>query len=185
MPYPILWILLPFYLCYSWPSSFLFLPWRMIFHRHFSHSLKFHHHSLDDSTPVTNITPVTDCPPSPSGAMPSTSSSTTHTTRAPPLTHPMITSVKHGISKPISHLNLHTTTESLIPKSHLHALRDPNWVISLRDEFDGLISKKISKLVPGPQGANIVRYMWLFIKKYRAGGSFDKYKALLVANGKS
>nr|GEX68907.1 ribonuclease H-like domain-containing protein [Tanacetum cinerariifolium] len=39
----------------------------------------------------------------------------------------MVTRAKVGISKPLARMNFHATTTSAIPRSHLHALRDPNW----------------------------------------------------------
>nr|GEW80071.1 ribonuclease H-like domain-containing protein [Tanacetum cinerariifolium] len=42
-------------------------------------------------------------------------------------THPIVTRAKDGISKPVDRLTLHTTTTSHLPRSHIHALRDPNW----------------------------------------------------------
>ena len=96
----------------------------------------------------------------------------------------MVTRAQHGISKPIQRLNLHTTTESPIPRSHLHGLRDPNWTIAMKDEFDAFISNRTWKLVPGPHGVNVVRSMWLFKNKYKADGTLDRYKVRLVANGK-
>ncbi|GJZ65289.1 ribonuclease H-like domain-containing protein [Tanacetum coccineum] len=38
----------------------------------------------------------------------------------------MVTRAKAGISKPLARMNCHATTTSPIPRSHLHALRDPN-----------------------------------------------------------
>nr|GEY30053.1 ribonuclease H-like domain-containing protein [Tanacetum cinerariifolium] len=37
--------------------------------------------------------------------------------------------------------------------------------------------------VPRPEGANIIRCMWLFRHKFLADGTFSRYKARLVANG--
>nr|GEV34818.1 ribonuclease H-like domain-containing protein [Tanacetum cinerariifolium] len=40
-----------------------------------------------------------------------------------------------------------------------------------------------STSVPRPEGANIVRYMWLFRHTFLADGTLSRYKARLVANG--
>lgn len=40
----------------------------------------------------------------------------------PPSPYPMITLSLVGISKPIQHLNLHTTTKAPLPRSHLQSL---------------------------------------------------------------
>ncbi|GKB82307.1 ribonuclease H-like domain-containing protein [Tanacetum coccineum] len=42
-------------------------------------------------------------------------------------THPMVTRAKAGIFKPLEHMNCHVTTTSPLPRSHVHALRDPHW----------------------------------------------------------
>ncbi|GKF54392.1 ribonuclease H-like domain-containing protein, partial [Tanacetum coccineum] len=40
-------------------------------------------------------------------------------------------------------------------------------------------------LVPRPANVNIVRSMWLFRHKFNPDGSLSRYKARLVANGRS
>ncbi|GJW12626.1 ribonuclease H-like domain-containing protein [Tanacetum coccineum] len=97
----------------------------------------------------------------------------------------MTTRSKSGISKPISHLNLNVTTESPLPRSHLYAISDPNWLQAMTAEYDALISNGTWALVPRPTDVNVVRSMWLFKKKYKADGSLERYKARLVANGRS
>ncbi|GJU41783.1 ribonuclease H-like domain-containing protein [Tanacetum coccineum] len=62
-------------------------------------------------------------------------------------THPMVTRAKAGTFKPLERMNCHVTTTSPLPRSHVHALRDPNW-------------KKLY-------------------------GTLSRYKARLVANGRS
>ncbi|GJT98878.1 ribonuclease H-like domain-containing protein [Tanacetum coccineum] len=42
-------------------------------------------------------------------------------------THHMVTHVKAKISKPFARMNCHATTTLPIPRSYLHALRNPNW----------------------------------------------------------
>ncbi|GJS06692.1 ribonuclease H-like domain-containing protein [Tanacetum coccineum] len=82
-------------------------------------------------------------------------------------------------------MNYHVTTTSPIPRSHLHALRDPNWHKAMVDEYNALISNGTWALVPRPANVNIVRSMWLFKHKFNADGSLSRYKARLVANGRS
>ncbi|GJW77100.1 ribonuclease H-like domain-containing protein [Tanacetum coccineum] len=41
-------------------------------------------------------------------------------------THPMVTRAKAGIFKPLERMNCHVTTTSPLPRSHVHALRDPD-----------------------------------------------------------
>ncbi|GJT62567.1 ribonuclease H-like domain-containing protein [Tanacetum coccineum] len=42
-------------------------------------------------------------------------------------------------------MNCHATTTSPIPRSHLHALRDPNWHKAMVDEYNALISNETYK----------------------------------------
>ncbi|GKA30777.1 ribonuclease H-like domain-containing protein [Tanacetum coccineum] len=99
--------------------------------------------------------------------------------------HSMVTRAKAGISKPLTRMNCHITTTSPLPRSHLHALRDPHWHKAMVDEYNALISNGTWALVPRPSNVNIVRSMWLFRHKFNADGSLSRYKARLVANGRS
>ncbi|GKG38086.1 ribonuclease H-like domain-containing protein [Tanacetum coccineum] len=77
-------------------------------------------------------------------------------------THPMVTRVKAGIFEPLERMNCHVTTTSPLPRSHVHALRDPHWKEAMLDEYNALISNGIWALVPRPATVNVVRSMWLF-----------------------
>ncbi|GJX41316.1 ribonuclease H-like domain-containing protein [Tanacetum coccineum] len=100
-------------------------------------------------------------------------------------THPMVTRAKAGIFKPLERMNCHVTTTSPLPRSHVHALRDPNWKEAMLDEYNALITNGTWVLVPRPANVNVVRSMWLFKHKFNADGSLSRYKARLVANGHS
>ncbi|CAL9218493.1 unnamed protein product [Arabidopsis halleri] len=102
--------------------------------------------------------------------------------RAPSTIH---TRSKSGISKPKQILSLLAKTKSPIPRSHIHALSDPNWNPAMTDEHGAMIKTKTWDLVPRPPNVNIVRSMWLFKHKYDADGILSRHKARLVANGKS
>lgn len=97
----------------------------------------------------------------------------------------MATRSKHVIFKPISKLILHTIIESPLPKSHLSALKVRNWNHAMNTKFNALISNGTWALVPRPRNVNIFRSMWLFKMKYNADDTLERYKARLVANGKS
>ncbi|GKB26257.1 ribonuclease H-like domain-containing protein [Tanacetum coccineum] len=71
-------------------------------------------------------------------------------------------------------MNCHATTTSPIPRSHLHALRDPNWHKAMVDEYNALISNGTWALVPVQINVNIVRSMWLFKHKFNADGSLSR-----------
>ncbi|GJY42000.1 ribonuclease H-like domain-containing protein [Tanacetum coccineum] len=100
-------------------------------------------------------------------------------------THPMVTRAKAGIFKPLERMNCHVTTTSPLPRSHVHALRDPNWKEAMLDEYNALITNGTWVLVPCPVNVNVVRSMWLFKHKFNADGSLNKYKARFIANGRS
>ncbi|GJT35659.1 ribonuclease H-like domain-containing protein [Tanacetum coccineum] len=88
-------------------------------------------------------------------------------------THPMVTRVKAGIFKPLERMNCHVTTTSPLPRSHVHALRDPNWKEAMLDEYNALITNGTWVLVPRPANVNVVRSMWLFKHKFNADGSLS------------
>ncbi|GKB39228.1 ribonuclease H-like domain-containing protein [Tanacetum coccineum] len=100
-------------------------------------------------------------------------------------THPMVTRAKAGIFKLLERMNCHVTTTSPLPRSHVHALRDPNWKEAMLDEYNALITNGTWVLVPRPANVNVVHSMWLFKHKFNADGSLSRYKARLVANGRS
>nr|GEU38243.1 ribonuclease H-like domain-containing protein [Tanacetum cinerariifolium] len=100
-------------------------------------------------------------PPLPSTHEPMTPSSTPNTHITSPAapahgnapttnTHHMVTRAKVGIAKPLARMNCHATTTSPIPRSYLHALRDPNWHKAMLDEYNALISNGTWALVPRP-----------------------------------
>ncbi|GKC68087.1 ribonuclease H-like domain-containing protein [Tanacetum coccineum] len=94
----------------------------------------------------------------------------------------MVTRAKARISKPLERMYCHVTTTSPLPRSHLHALRDPNGHKAMVDEYNALISNGTWALVPRPTNVNIIRSMWLFKHKFNPDGSLSRYKARLVAN---
>ncbi|GJU77811.1 ribonuclease H-like domain-containing protein [Tanacetum coccineum] len=155
-----------------------------------------------DTPPFNNSTPISpqpDTPPShsstpiPNLAQTQPHAQTVHSHTPIPInnssqtmsTHPMVTRAKAGIFKPLERMNCHVTTTSPLPRSHVHALRDPNWKEAMLDEYNALITNGTWVLVPRPTNVNVVRSMWLFKHKFNADGSLSRYKARLVANGHS
>nr|GEW14878.1 ribonuclease H-like domain-containing protein [Tanacetum cinerariifolium] len=63
--------------------------------------------------------------------------------------------------------------------------RDPHWKKAMLDEYNALISNGTWVFVPRPANVNVVRFIWLFKHKFKVDGSFSRYKARLVANGRS
>ncbi|XP_050875983.1 uncharacterized mitochondrial protein AtMg00820-like [Lathyrus oleraceus] len=94
-----------------------------------------------------------------------------------------------GIVKPRMIFNLSIShsdhTISSIPKNPKLALSDPNWKSAMQSEFDALIRNKTWDLVPRPCDANLIRCMWIFRHKKKFHGSFERYKARLVGDGRS
>lgn len=83
-------------------------------------------------------------------------------------------------------MNLNTITAiSPIPKNPVSALRDPNWKLAMDDEFNALISNKTWTLVSRPLNVNVIRSMWIFRHKFKSDGTFERYKARLVGDGKT
>nr|GEX31451.1 NBS-containing resistance-like protein [Tanacetum cinerariifolium] len=70
----------------------------------------------------------------------------------------MVTHSKVGIVKKNPKFACHISISSSIPRSHIHALRDPNRQHAMLDEYNALISND---------------------------GSLSRYKARLIANGRS
>ena len=103
----------------------------------------------------------------------------------PQANHSMTTRSKNGITKPQSRLNLNVNVVSPLPISHVQAAKDPYWHDAMNEEYNAQIKNGTWDLVPRPANTNIIRSLWLFKHKYHADGSLARYKARLVANGKS
>ncbi|KAL4588677.1 hypothetical protein LXL04_001570 [Taraxacum kok-saghyz] len=144
--------------------------------------LSAHQAPPDQQDPSSPSTPVFS---SPSVSPPSAAAPSSPDVAPFPTQHPMVTRAKLGITKPIRKLNLHVDSSSPVPKTYLQAFKDPNWLNAMTDEFTALISNKTWVLVPRPPAANIINCIWLFKKKLHADGSLARYKARLVANGRS
>lgn len=130
--------------------------------------------------PIPRLSPL-PAHPQPIPIAPPTVPPPTQTTT----THPMQTRSKSGIVKPVTRLCLHTTKVSPLPSNHIQAATDPNWNPAMREEYNALIKTGTWSLVPRPKFANIIRSMWLYRHKFDSTGRLARYKARLVANGKS
>jgi elongation factor P hydroxylase len=74
-------------------------------------------------------------------------------------------------------------TPSLISSSVRAALADPNWRAAMEDEYEALMSNGTWDLVQRPQGSNVVTGKWVFMHKFHADETFDRYKAHWVLRG--
>ena len=72
---------------------------------------------------------------------------------------------------------------SPLPRSVRAAVRDPNWLAAMREEYDALVRNRTWELVPRPPGANLITGKWVFKHKYKADGSLERYKARWVVRG--
>jgi hypothetical protein len=57
------------------------------------------------------------------------------------------------------------------------ALINPNWRAAMEYEYGALMSNGTWDLAPLAQGSNVVTDKWVFTHKFRADGTFDRYKA--------
>ncbi|GKC84737.1 ribonuclease H-like domain-containing protein [Tanacetum coccineum] len=97
----------------------------------------------------------------------------------------MVTRAQVGTVNPNPRFQGHVSHISPLPKSSSIALSDHNWRDAMYDEYNTLIKNSTWILVPKPPNVNMVRSLWLFQHKYHADGSLSRYKARLVANGRS
>ncbi|GJZ47416.1 copia protein [Tanacetum coccineum] len=91
-----------------------------------------------------------------------------------------------GISKPKNPISLAAITSPCpIPRNPKDALSNPNWKNAMIDEYNALIENKTWVLVPRSSDMHVIRFMWIFCHKMRSDGSFERYKARLVGDGRS
>jgi hypothetical protein len=96
----------------------------------------------------------------------------------------MHTRSKSRIFVPKKHFNLLASVHtSPLPRSYCSALKDPNWLHAMREEFHVLMNQHTWSLVPRPVGANMVTGKWIFWHKLHSNGSLSRYKARWVVHG--
>jgi hypothetical protein len=80
---------------------------------------------------------------------------------------------------PRERLNLHVSVNrySPVPSSARAALKDPNWLEAMTEDYHALLGNDTWNLVPPPQNANIISGKWVFRHKLKPDGSLDRYKA--------
>uniref|UniRef100_A0A8R7R8J2 Reverse transcriptase Ty1/copia-type domain-containing protein n=1 Tax=Triticum urartu TaxID=4572 RepID=A0A8R7R8J2_TRIUA len=98
----------------------------------------------------------------------------------------MRTRSKSGFRQPIDRLNLHATLSlSQVAKSYKTALLDPNWAVTMQEEFLALTENNTWQLVPRPSNTNVVSGKWVFRQKFHSDGTLSRYKARWVCRGYS
>ena len=70
-----------------------------------------------------------------------------------------------------------------IPTTMDEAIRTQEWQWAMDDEMKALVRNQTWELVKLPPGKGTVGCRWVYIVKYKADGTLDKYKAILVAKG--
>jgi hypothetical protein len=81
---------------------------------------------------------------------------------------------------------LHSTTPQPLPSTpseFSQAIKSPHWFQAMSEEFSALINNQTWELCPCPPHKNIISNKWVFRVKQKADGSFDRFKAQLVAKG--
>jgi hypothetical protein len=96
----------------------------------------------------------------------------------------MHTRSKSGIFVPKKHFNI-SVSQSLspIPFNYRSALKDPNWLSAMQEEYNTLMTQNTWTLVPRPAGANVVTGKWIFHHKFNTDGSLARYKTRWVVRG--
>ena len=101
----------------------------------------------------------------------------------------MVTRAQAGIFKPnprYAHVSSTTPSSadvSPLPRSVRTAVKDPNWLSAMQEEFATLVRNRTWELVPRPPRANLITGKWIFRHKTRADGSLERYKARWVVRG--
>ena len=75
------------------------------------------------------------------------------------------------------------TGASPLPRSVCDALRDPNWVSAMQEEFEALQRNRTWQLVPCPRHGNVITGKWVFKHKLRPHSTLDRYTARCVVRG--
>jgi hypothetical protein len=85
----------------------------------------------------------------------------------------MVTRAQAGIFKPNPrYANVAATTTappeaSPLPRSVRTAVKDPNWLAAMQEEFAALVGNRTWELVPRPPRANLISGKWIFRHKTR------------------
>ena len=78
-----------------------------------------------------------------------------------------------------------SVSPSPLPTSPKIPLSNPDWKQAMTDEYNALIANKTWVLVPRTPDMHVICSMWNFRHKLNSDGSFERYKARLVGDGRS
>ena len=96
------------------------------------------------------------------------------------LTEDLVSIAFHSIQTPVN-------SKIPIPTTYEQAIQDPEygalWKKAIEEELNSLISNGTWKEEVAPSGINLVGTKWVFTVKYNADGTFELFKARLVARG--
>ncbi|XP_042964637.1 uncharacterized mitochondrial protein AtMg00820-like [Carya illinoinensis] len=97
----------------------------------------------------------------------------------------MQTRARCGIHKPNPrYANLHHIVPiPSEPKSVKSALKHSGWSAAMKEELDALAKNNTWKLVPKPEGVNVIGCKWVYKAKLKADSTLERLKARLVAKG--
>lgn len=117
--------------------------------------------------------------------IPSNSDNNTSTEAPVRSTHPMVTRRKLKEDPTLASRMMLLTTQSALqePKTLRTTMKDQRWVAAMKEELQALHDNNTWKLVPRPENVNVVGSKWVFRIKYKDDGSFDHFKAHLMAKG--
>ncbi|WKA13390.1 hypothetical protein VitviT2T_030692 [Vitis vinifera] len=103
----------------------------------------------------------------------------------------LFTKVKYPMSNYVSNHHLSKSNKSFvnqsstiaIPNGVQEALVDPRWKAAMNVEMKSLQKNETWELVECPPGKKPVGCCWIYIVKYKADGSIERFKARLVTKG--
>ncbi|PKU70985.1 Retrovirus-related Pol polyprotein from transposon TNT 1-94 [Dendrobium catenatum] len=170
----------------TFPPPLLLVPTSTNSCQHTTNQLPTTQHTTTHQNSTNSSTNISSLPHAPAPS--NTPSPSTISTNTPQLTphpsHPMVTRLKSGITKPKHILNLLShTSVSQIPKNYKQAITQPHWLRAMSEEYQALQRQHTWTLVSPPTDKPILSSKWTYKIKTLPSGQIDRYKARLVALG--
>lgn len=95
----------------------------------------------------------------------------------------MVTRSKAGIFKPKVYMSVVPSSLENLPNDIHAAIRNTSWQAAVHSELQAFLRKNTWSLCLVPINRRAIGCKWLFKVKTKADGTFDRYKACLVAKG--